>query len=331
MAVTSHDVARRAGVSQPTVSRALRDQRGVAPATRSAVREAARALGYVPLQAGRALSTQKTRRVGVVSAEMQNPFYPALVDPLNTALAGHGYRTILVTDRDGEDIQLEQLVDGSLDGVVLTTSTVDSDLPGELARRGVPHVLLNRDVRGSRSDACLVDNAAGAAMVADLLVDHGHRRIGGIFGPRDTSTGAERANAFRRRLARRGHRVDELLVRSGPFSEHTGRLGLEDLASSAALPTAIFCGNDVIAFGVLNAARSLGIDVPGELTVVGFDDIPMSAWSVLDLTTVSVDLSTLASRAADQLVRRMAAPDDPVRSRLKVRPRLSLRGTHGSP
>lgn len=331
MAVTSHDVARQAGVSQPTVSRALRDQRGVAPATRAAVREAARALGYVPLQAGRALSTQKTRRVGVVSAEMQNPFYPALVDPLNAALASHGYRTILVTDRDGEDIQLEQLVDGSLDGVVLTTSTVNSDLPRELSRRGVPHILLNRDVRRSRSDACIVDNAAGAAMVADLLVDHGHRRIGAIFGPRDTSTGAERANAFRRRLARRGLELDARLTRRGPFSEFTGRVGLIDLATCGALPTAIFCGNDVIAFGVLNAARSLGIDIPGELTVVGFDDIPMSAWSVLDLTTVSVDLSALSSRAAEQLVRRMAAPDDPARSRIKVRPRLSLRGTHGIP
>jgi LacI family transcriptional regulator len=210
----------------------------------------------------------------VVSAELQNPFYPALLDPLNAALANLGYRTILVTDRHGEDVQLEQLVDGSLDGVVLTTSTLGSELPSELTRRGVPHILLNRDVTDSSSDTCTVDNAAGAAMVADLLVGHGHRRIGAVFGPRDTSTGSERANAFRQRLVELGNPLDERLVRSGPFSESTGRAALADLATGPAPPTALFCGNDVIAFGVLNAARSLSIQVPAQLTVIGFDDGP---------------------------------------------------------
>jgi LacI family transcriptional regulator len=168
-------------------------------------------------------------------------------------------------------------------------------------------------------------------MVADLLVGHGHRRIGAVFGPRDTSTGSERANAFRQRLVELGNPLDERLVRSGPFSESTGRAALADLATGPAPPTALFCGNDVIAFGVLNAARSLSIQVPAQLTVIGFDDIPMSAWPVLDLSTVSVDLSALASRAAGQLALRMTSPGSATRSSITLPPRLQLRGTHGNP
>ncbi len=204
MAVTSHDVARLAGVSQPTVSRALRDSRGVSAPTRRKVREAARALGYVPIQSGRALSTQSTGRVGIVSAELTNPFYPAIIEPLHDRLADAGYRTILITDRGEAPVEVEPLIDGSLDGVIVTTSTLSSSLPEELRRRGVPCVLVNRAVDTVGVDRCVSDNLEGGAMVADFLLDLGHRRIAAIFGPGTTSTGHERAVSFQQRLADRG-------------------------------------------------------------------------------------------------------------------------------
>jgi LacI family transcriptional regulator len=328
--VTSHDVARLAGVSQPTVSRALRDEVGVSPATRTRVREAARQLGYIPSQTGRALSTRRTRRVAVVSAELGNPFYPALIDPLAEALSGFGYRTILVTDRGTDEVELEPLVDGSLDGVVLTTCDVASRLPEELGRRGVPHVLLNRTVRGSPADACAADNRTGAIWVADLLADLGHQRVGAVHGPSSTSTGSERSRWFRRRLTERGVSLPQRYVRQGPFTDTTGYDALTDIARGGECPTALFCANDVIALGVLNAAKDLGIQVPRDLTVVGFDDIGMASWPVFDLTTVGVDLADMARRAAVLLVQRMAAPDGPVR-RLRVTPTLIRRGTHARP
>lgn len=327
MPVTSHDVARLAGVSQPTVSRALRDRRGVSEATRHAVREAARALGYVPSQAGRALSTRTAGRVGIVSAELGNPFYPALIGPLSDGLATAGYRTILVTDRGDVPVEIEPLVDGSLDGVVLTTAERESTLPAELHRRGLPYVLVNRAVDDVDADSCVVDNRAGAASVADLLAELGHRHVAAVLGPDTTSTGHEREVGFRDRLGELGVALPRHLVRRVAFDADAGHRALASLLAERPRPTAVFCGNDVIAFGARNAARIAAVRIPEDLTVVGFDDIPMAGWAVFDLTTVRTDLAAMARHAVALLVDRMASPDRPPRREL-LTPDLVLRGTH---
>lgn len=328
--ITSHHVARLAGVSQPTVSRALRDQAGVSPETKARVREAARALGYVTSEAARTLSTRRSRRIGVVSAELSNPFYPALLEPLHDALAEKGYRMILVTDRGEAPLEIEPLIDGSLDGVVLTTSRTDSQLPYELVRRGVPFVFLNRVADGLAADACVADNRSGSARVADLLVDLGHRHIGAVLGPSNTSTGRERAAGFRDRLAEHGVGLAPRNVWQGSFSDATGRQAMLELLSLPEPPTALYCCNDVIAIGACNAARGAGLAIPSALTVVGFDDIPMASWEAFNLTTMRTELPRLANAAADLLVQRMTEPDSPI-SRLTVEPELILRGTHGPP
>lgn len=328
--VTSHDVARLAGVSQPTVSRALRDRKGVSMVTRVRVREAAKALGYVPSQVGRSLATRTTGRVGVVSAELCNPFYPALIEPLHDALADLGYRMILVTDRGDAEVELEPLIDGSLDGVVLSTSEVGCRLPSELARRGLPHVMLNRSVDGAETDECVSANIAGAEAVADFLADLGHTRIGAVFGPETTSTGRERALGFRRRLAERGVPLQPCYVRSGPFHQDSGRAAVGELMARQPPPTALFCANDVVAFGVCAGAEARGIDIPGQLTVVGFDDIPMASWEVFALTTMRVDLSVMGRCAAALLAERIADPGLPPR-RIVLPVELVRRGSHAGP
>jgi LacI family transcriptional regulator len=328
--VTSHEVARRAGVSQPTVSRALRDQKGVSMATRIRVREAARELGYVPSHTGRSLATRTTGRVGVVSAELNNPFYPALIEPLHDALAEHGFRMILATDRGDAEVELEPLIDGSLDGVVVTTVEAGSTLPAELSRRGLPYVLLNRSLADVDADMCVADNVAGGAAVADLLVELGHTRIGAIFGPAVTSTGQERADGFGRRLAERGRPLAARYRRQGPFHQDTGRNALRELMREQPPPTALFCGNDVVALGVCNGAYAAGLAIPGELTVIGYDDIPMAAWEVFGLTTMRVDLTVMAARAAALLTERIKDPMSPAR-RVVLPPTLVRRRTHGPP
>lgn len=325
--VTSHDVARMAGVSQPTVSRALRDRAGVSMATRNRIREAARALGYVPSHTGRSLSTRTTGRVGVVSAELMNPFYPCLIEPLHDALAALGYRMILVTDRGDEEVELETLVDGSLDGVVLTTSGRESRLPLELARRGLPYVMANRTTEAAHADACVVDNGAGSAAVADFLVGLGHTRIAAIQGPDHTSTGHERMAGFRRRLRQLGLSVPSRHLLHVPFSQDAGREALGRLMADRQPPTAVFCGNDVIALGVCNGGRAAGIDIPGQLTVVGFDDIPMAAWDVVGLTTMRVNLTEMGQRSATLLAERVRNPELPIR-RVVLQPELIERASH---
>lgn len=323
--ITSLDVARAAGVSQATVSRALRDERGVSPQTRARVRAAARKLGYV---AGRPRSTGA---VAVVSAPLDNPFYPALVGPLQEALDRLGLRTVLLVDLPDRPPDLSTLVDGAFAGVVLTTCERGSTLPAELAARGVPVALADRAVDECAVDTCVADNRFGAATVAELLVELGHRRIAAIMGPESASTGHERWIGFVDRLAALGVPPQDVALVRGPFTAETGRRGLEALlGDGSALPTAVFCGNDVIAGGVLDAATALGLRVPEDLTVVGFGGTSRTGWGRDDLTTVHVDLAAMATTVAEALAARLRSPDAPAR-RVVLVPRLLARGTHAPP
>lgn len=302
----------------------------MSPATRDKVLQAARALAYVPSETGRSLSTRTTRRVGVVAADLTNPFYPELVEPLTAALERLGYRALLVTDRGDGPVEVDRLVDGSLDGVILTTTLLGSPLPRELADRKLPVVLVNREAGGSVVDACVADNKRGAGAVADLLADLGHRRIGAIFGPSDTSTGRDRELGLLEGLNDRRLSLPRELTRRGPFTYESGRDGLHELLDVSDPPTAILCANDVVAMGACSAAKARGVKLPEELTIVGFDDIAMASWEVFDLTTVRCDLGVMAETAVQLLASRIQDPARPI-ERVVLSPSLVLRGTHAVP
>jgi LacI family transcriptional regulator len=330
MAATSHDVARLAGVSQSTVSRALRGEPGIALETRQRVEEAAGSLGYVASQLGRSLATRRTRRIGIVAAELTNPFYPHLVEPLHNHFEQFGYRSVLYAEREDNRIEFAELVDGSLDGIVLTTTLLDSALPRALLQRGMPFVFLNRESGEGGADTVVMDNARGAELVAELLLGLGHRRIGAVFGPQTTSTGVQREHGFRRRLASDGVELLPNATAHGPFAFAQGETGLRALLEADPAPTAVFCANDVLALGALNEATRLGVRVPEDLTVVGFDDISMSSMARFNLTTVHTDLDQLVADAADLLLKRIDKRGRAVR-RIVQQPELVLRGTHGGP
>jgi len=332
MSITSHDVARLAGVSQPTVSRALRGDPRVAPRTRAKVESAVAALGYVASEAGRSLVTRVTKRVGIIVSDLTNPFYPHLIGPLHDELERHGYRMLVFTERSDSEVSIDQLVDGSLDGIVLLTSNLGSALPAELHRRQLPFVFLNRETGNGTGDAAVADNELGGRMAAQRLVELGHRRIAGVFGPRDTSTGRQRELGFRTALANAGIGLPPKLTRHGPFDFETGHRAMRELLAVAPRPTAVFCGNDVIAIGALNAAAAAGVDIPRELSVIGFDDIPMAAWESFQLTTISHDLNAMATAAARLLVARLSATDgQQPPQRIVMEPRLIERGTLAPP
>jgi LacI family transcriptional regulator len=330
VAITSHDVARLAGVSQPTVSRALRGDPRVSAETVRKVRAAAEALNYVPSEVGRSLSTRSTRRIGVLITDVTNPFYPHLIGPLHDELETLDYRMMLFTERSDAALAAERLLDRSIDGAVLATSTLDSALPAELHRRGLPFVYLNRE-GGTPADSVVVDNRLGGELAARELLELGHRSIAGVFGPENTSTGRDRELGFRLALAEAGIALPSSHVRHGPFEFDTGLDALEGLLSAVPTPTAVFCGNDVVAIGVLDAARRAGIDIPGELTVVGFDDIPMASWAAFELTTISHDLHEMARTAARLLVERIEGKAGEQPRRVVLAPKLVARRTHGRP
>lgn len=326
--VTSKDVARLAGVTQPTVSRALRDDPRVTEDTKRRVESAATTLGYVANVLGRGLSTRETRQVAMV-ADLNNPLYPSLVAPVHDELESLGYRTVVLAERGDEMAVYERLLDRSVDGAVLTTTRLRSSLARELKKREVPFVFLNRISDRTPGDAVTSDNAQGAAQVASLFVSQGHRRVGAVFGPEETSTSRDREAAFRRRLEDAGIQLAPHRVHRGWFTYRHGVEGFNALMRGRHKPTAIFCVNDVTAIGVLNAAQVAGVRVPDDLAVVGFDDIDMASWPAFALTTVHNPLEAMARRSVQLLVARLQgrAPQRPQTEEFPVS--LLLRSTHG--
>lgn len=327
--VTSFDVAKKAGVSQPTVSRALRNLPGTSPETRERVRTAALELDYIPSASGRTLSTRTTQRVAIVAEALTNPFYPELVEPLRNALGEYGYRAVLVADRADDPVTIDALADGSYDGVLLCTVTRRSTLPRDLTERGVPHVLVNRILDVPESSSCSFDNLAGGRLVGEFLAGLGHQRIGALHGTVDNSTARDRASGLRSSLRSHGLHVRRTDLRRVPFSYDAGHRAALEFLDRPDRPSAVFCGNDVIAVGALSAAKALRIRVPEELTIIGFDNIGAAGWGTVDLTTVHCDRDELARVSVELLLRAIdgAEPEQHV-----ITPGgMVERGTHGAP
>ncbi len=304
---TSVDIARLAGMSQATVSRALNGG-VVSEATRQRILTITEELGYSPNAIARGLVMSKTGLIGVVVSDITNPFYPEFLEELAARLAGLQQHMLLQnvaggTEKEAVDILLRQRVDG----IIFTTATELSDAVRDLVERRFPIVLTNRVIDA----ACYTvegDNVAGGAAVVDHLLALGHRRIGAIEGAGTTSTALQRSSGFRHELERRGVAYRPELVAQTDFSYDAAYGAAVKLLSLAEPPTALFCHNDLIAFATLNAAKSLGMDVPGRLSVVGFDNTRQSGWESVNLTTVSQPVAEMAARSVELLELRIADP-----------------------
>ena len=322
MAITSKDIARELAISQSTVSRALRGDPRVAPETVARVHKAAERLGYIPNLAARSLITRRTSTVGVVVSDITNPFYPELVEILHNEFALSGFRTILLNERT--DALLERYVaelvgGGAVDGLVYASAMLDVPLVGSATER-LPVVLVNRESDTANVDTVVSDNRGGGRIAAELLVNRGHCRIAVVGGPANTSTARDREAGFAEQMEAMGVSLDLHLRRVGQFSHQSGyHWGLELLALNPR-PTAVFAVNDVVAFGVLDAARRLGVRVPEDVSVIGFDDIDMARWEGFALTTVRQPIPDMGRAAARLLLARIAAPEPPAPAYTRVFP-----------
>jgi LacI family transcriptional regulator len=310
--VNSSTVARAAGVSQSTVSRALRGDPRVREETRRLIEETAERLGYRPAWAA-SPRPPHSRTIGVVVSDLTNPFFPTLLTPVHDELQIMGYRVVLFAERTdiptGQEA-LVNLLNRSIDGVLVTTATLDSRLGEALAERRLPVVLLNRYVDGMDVDRVIADNYQGGRAAARHVLDLGHRSVGVIRGPANTSTSRDRYAGVVDGFADAGVPLDGRFVREGPYSHQSGYQNARELLRLPDPPTALICGNDVIAFGALDAVKWLGLDVPADVSVLGFDDVPMAAWEVFQLTTVRQPLAEMARTAARLLVERIEHGDD---------------------
>ena len=304
--VTSRDVAALAGVSQMTVSRVLRGSGNVAPATRERVLQAMDEAGYRPHAAARTLRTRRSATVGVVVADITNPFYPQLLEAVSGALHDAGQRMVLWNAPDPSDSSAEAaLSEGTVDGLIFTTVTESTPALQRAVDRGEPVALLHRGLPSLDCDQVTTDNVDAGRQVADYLTAAGHERIGHLRGPELPSTARDRERGLRDRLAELGRDLAPDLAVDGGFAHDRARGAMRDLLRREAPPTAVFCANDLTAFGAIDGAVSLGRRVPEDVWVVGCDDIAMAAWDSYDLTTFRQPITGMARTAVRLVLERI--------------------------
>jgi LacI family transcriptional regulator len=307
-AATIHDVAAHAGVSVATVSRVLNGKEVVREETLRQVLAAAKALHYVPNVAARSLSIQRSQTIGIVLPDVHGEFFSEVIRGIDVAARRAGYHILVSGSHSdaGEMLEVLAAMHGRVDGLVVMApdvarASLHQSLPSDL-----PLVLLS-SADGGR-DAITIDNYGGARAMMRYLAELGHERIAFIKGPAQNADARERLRGFRHAMRDLGVTATRRLELAGDFTEESGHAAARKVLKTAPRPTAIFAANDSMAFGALAALAEAGVAVPGEMSVAGFDDIPVARYVAPPLTTIRVDIADLGRRAFGLLLDAIARP-----------------------
>ncbi|MFC0470196.1 LacI family DNA-binding transcriptional regulator [Halalkalibacter kiskunsagensis] len=283
--VTSMDVAKLAGVSQSTVSRVFGAGAKVSDEKRKQILSAAEVLGYQPNAIARGLITNKTKMIGIVMRNIQNPFYPEVLEKFYTCLAKKGYHLIFISSEHDlvQEDEINHLIEYHVEGVIITDALLSSSAVQRFLKNEIAVVLFNRYIENPECSAVFCDNYLAGQQIGTFLVETGHTHFAFISGPLDTSTTIDRKKGFEEALAKKG--IFNLSVEIGNYTYESGFTAMRKLLQAEKQIDGIFCGNDITALGAIDAAKSLGYRIPEELSVVGFDDISMASWPSFSLTT----------------------------------------------
>ncbi len=308
---TIRDVADRAGVSTATVSRVLAGIGNPKPDTAAAVVRAVQELGYRPSGVARSLRMKRTRTLGLIVTDIQNPFFPELVQAADSAARGLNYSIILGSaayDEHRAMHYLDLMVDRRVDGLIIASSQLSDESWQWLLASPVPVVVVNAEPNGLPVPVITSDNVGGTRLAVDHLVGLGHRRIAYIRGYEGFTADLPRVEGFRRACADAGIPVSDIVEIRGDGQFEGGERATAELLASGTDVTAIVCHNDVTAIGAMRAIRAAGKHVPRDISVVGCDDIAAAAWVVPALTTVAQQKAEMGTLAVEWLA---AALDDP--------------------
>jgi LacI family transcriptional regulator len=332
------DVALAAGVHPGTASRALNPatRSRVSPETSRRILKVAEKLGYVPNTLARGLRTSKSFVVAMLVPDITNALFPPMVRGAEQVLSTAGYTLVLTdtdNDSDTERRQVEQLRARGTDGFIIATARWKDPLLEEIADHGVPAVLVNRNIGSRRLPYVGADERTGIQLAVEHLAGLGHQRMVHLAGPQDTSTGRDRASAFQQAIDGLGLPTGPNLVEvCSSYSEAAGAEAARRLLRSGQDVTAIVCGNDLIALGALSVLAEAGINCPGQMSVVGFNNMAMVDRLTPPLTTVQLPLHQIGELSARLLLAEIeGGPQNAgaVQSLLGVR--LAVRGTTGPP
>ncbi|WP_457578482.1 LacI family DNA-binding transcriptional regulator [Ensifer adhaerens] len=329
------DIAERAGVSVATVSRALSGSSLVTDETRQRINALARELNYRPNVSARNLRTRRSMSVLLVVRDVGNPFYLEILKGVEATAREAGYAVLMGNTENDPDREVEyfnMLRDGHADGMILMTGKLPPPEPGESADLShLPVVIALEMIEGSGFPHVQIDNVAAAEAAVDHLIALGHRRIAHIAGPLPEVMALRRRDGYRAAMKAAGLAVPEGYEVRGDYLLESGEACVSDLFALPEPPTAIFAANDEMAYGAIHALRRLGRDVPGDVSVVGFDDLYLSKAFYPPLTTVSQPRADIGRTAMSQLLNVLSDGDAAAEPAIVLPTTLNIRGSTAPP
>ncbi len=314
MSITIYDVAREAGVSLATVSRVINNSPYVKESTRRRVQEAMNRLGYEPNLVASALMTKRTRLLALLVPDISNPFFAEVAWGVEDAAANQNYNCVICNVGDDTRKQagyVSVLRRKGIDGIIFATAAHDDRLVLSLSKGRYPITLMARDVPSAQVNRVLTNDRAGAGLAARHLLDLGHRRLAMVSEPAHIHSSAERQRGFAEALQETG--VAPMVIEADGSGIHAGMRASQALLGMSPRPTAVFCANDMLAIGVLQAAAAAGVKVPAELSVVGFDGTPLAEIASPPLTTVVQPMREMGRVAVQLLIESLQNDGTPQR------------------
>jgi LacI family transcriptional regulator len=307
--VTIRDVARVSGVSPMTVSRVINESERVSPETRQRVEHAIAELGYVPNRHARGLSRRRTGTIAVIVPDVANPFFTLIVRAAEEVARRADYRVLLCDTRADVTVErdvISEMIAHRVEGIVIApVSDRSSAHLQQLARFGVPFVLIDRTVSGVEADVVLGDSSGGAQQLVEHLIGLGHRRIGMIVETDDVSTARDRRHGYEAALEAAAIKVDPQLVTEATVDPEGGIEGMRRLLTLDEPPTAVFTVNNLVALGAIEAVRSAGLEVPDDVALVCFDDIEYASRLYPFLTAMVQPAETFGTLGTQLLLERI--------------------------
>lgn len=335
---TIKDVAEKAGVSITTVSHVINETRYVSDELTEKVFEAMRALNYRPNIVARSLRSGSTKTIGLVIPDISNPFFAEFSRKIEDKGFEYGYNVILCnTDEDQvkEDLYVDVLISKQVDGMIFFAAGNSKSFQDNPFKDDIPIVITDREAEGIRSDVVLIDNSAGGYKATRYLISLNHRRIGCISGPSPIRPSAQRVEGYQNALEEAGIPFDADLLRVGDFRFAGGEQEMQALLALPEPPTAVFACNDMMALGAMRAIKGSGLRVPEDVSVIGFDNTPLSRLVFPQLTTISQPIKDMADLAVELLVEKINIKENqkyqkdlqPEYRRIVLETELVVRGT----
>jgi LacI family transcriptional regulator len=331
MRSTIRDVAKKAGVSVATVSRALSKNGIVAESTRERIKQIAKEIRYTPNASARSLSTKRTDTIAVLLPDLFGEFFSEVIRGADQAAQQYQYHLLVSSSHNNrEDIELAlHAMRGRVDGIIIMSPHIDAHTLESNLPKSLPVVLLNCSVDGEPCDSINIDNFQGAYQVVHHLLTHGHKRIAIIKGTAKNLDAEQRLLGYRHALKEGDAEISAGLEIEGDFTELAGQAAVKKILHLKPMPTAIFASNDSTAIGAISALRSFGVHVPREMAVVGFDDIPVAQYVRPSLTTVRIGISELGRAAVQTLLDSIKQKNMHAKRQVVVAPTLVVRESCG--